>query len=183
MFIRKAHWFLILAAVILSTTGCSGDDGTVEVREAATPTPFMSPLSPLATQEPDQGIAPTAVVPEPENGKGTVVGILYDPSKDRPFALQFVYLAGVIEMKPQQGDGEPLLFAELDVSSDPFAQTDENGWFVIENVEPGLYALIVRLPNLVESPLYKAGTGVNVSVELEAGKITDIGTVDIEAPW
>jgi hypothetical protein len=183
LFTRRIHSVLVLVAIILSFAGCSGDDGVVEVSETASPVQFTSPLSPITSPAPKQQVTPTPTVSEPEGGKGTVVGVLYDQVDAEFFAHQLIYLARVREMQPQQGEGEPMLFAELNVGSDPSAQTDENGRFVIENVEPGRYALVARLPNLQESALYKAGTNFNVSVEVEPGKITDMGTVDIAGPW
>jgi hypothetical protein len=110
------------------------------------------------------------------------VGAIYDESRGEPYSGQFIYLAKVLELGNQDGEGPPVLFAELDVRSDPFDQTDEQGRFVIENVEPGLYALAVRLPSLRETLLYDAETEVNLSVEIEPDAISDIGTVRIVGP-
>jgi hypothetical protein len=186
LFARRIGWISILLVVLLFFSGCSGRGSTVDVpvgrNETAPPVSFTSPVSPIASPAPEQEIAPTLKVPEPESGKGTVVGVLYDQALEQPYAHQFIYLARIGEMKPQQGDGEPMLFAELDVTSDPFAQTDETGRFVIENVEPARYVIAVRLPNLQELLLYDTGTSANLFVEVEPGKIADMGVVHIMGP-
>jgi hypothetical protein len=178
---QKIHCMILLVAVIL-LSACSRGHKSTEVGTPISPLQLSSATSPVATAVPEQeSVSAIADIPEPESGKGTVVGIIYDRKRGEPYALQFIYLAEVIEME-HQGGGDPMLFAELDVQSDRFDQTDENGRFVVENVEPGLYALAVRLPNLKETLLYDADTTRNLSVKIEAGKISDMGNLEIMGP-
>jgi len=184
--LKNRSWILIVAIALFSlVASCARRP----VEETASVSPLESPLQPAssiptppaATSAPTELVA-TVDVSAPESGKGTAVGTIYDESRGEPYSGQFIYLAKVIELGSQDGDEPPVLFAELDVRSDPFDQTDEQGRFVIENVEPGLYALAVRLPDLRETLLYDAETEVNLSVEIEPDEISDIGTVRIMGP-
>ena len=165
---RKIYQFFVLALVTMFFFGCSGG-----ASEITSPGQSVSPLSLIPSP------VPTSTVTDPESDKGTIVCILYDQSLMQPYAHQLIYLAKVGEMISDQGDGETMPFAELDVNTAPFAETGEDGRLVIENVEPGLYALVVRLPNLREIMLHDATTTSNLSVEVEAGKISDMGEIHV----
>ena len=183
---RSRPFFVVAAiAVFLFLSSCNRgpaeDTRDVSPLQSPIQTPSATVTPPAATAASSEP-APTIAVPEPEEGKGTAVGTIYDDAQGEPYSSQFIYLARVMELEKEDGDGEPALFAELDVQSDPFDQTDEHGRFVIENADPGLYALAVRLPNLRETLLYDADTQTNLSVEIEPGEISDLGTLHIRGP-
>ena len=170
---------LVVSSCADKSAGRLGTDSPLPVPSSTSPLPTT--VSPVAIDEPLQALSPEDV-PDPDKGKGTVIGTIYDVSLDEPYANQFIYLAKVIELKSDNADDSPMFFVELDVQSDPFDQTDQYGRLVIENVEPGLYALAVRLPNLQETLLYDAETNTTVSVEIEPDEISDMGRVRIQGP-
>jgi hypothetical protein len=170
---------------VLALLSCSSEDEitnldevtpSLEVNEVISPVSVI--ISPVQTPKPSTA---TPEVPMPRNDKGTVVGIIYNQTQETPFADRTIYLAKVTELKAPDGSPEGFM-AELDVKNDPFDDTDESGRFVIENVEPGLYGIAVRLPSLQETLLYEADTNVNLSVQIEAGKISDMGILRILGP-
>lgn len=187
MLSQKFYFFFVaISAVIL--VSCSSQVPVEVTDEAATPvveaTIVASPVSPIARSPlptPTMPPTPTPEVAEPENGKGTVVGIIYDQIAGSPYGERDLYLAKISEL--QSPEGEPAgQFAELDVTSSPYARIDESGRFVFENVEPGLYGLVVRLPSMQEILLEDAATNFNIPVEVEAGEILDMGIVAILGP-
>jgi len=195
---KRFYIFLLTLLVIFIIGGCSSEDQDVEsnpegdlptaaaqeVTPAGQGVDVISPIatSPLPTPTPEN--TPTPEVPTPENDQGTIVGILYDQATNQPYANQFIYLATIRELTSP--DGNPAgQFAELDVTSDPFALTDESGRFVIQNVIPNEngYTLAVRLISLQELILFDTSTGNNILIEAEAGKIIDLGVLEIsESP-
>lgn len=186
MFVKKLSFLLLLISLFISV-GCSSEDQLDNKNNTPLPTAstivIVSPVSPVnISQTPTPSPpTPTPEVPMPEDGKGTVVGILYDQTIDQPYVGHLIYLARVRELKDPEGNNAGY-FAELDVTTDPFGQTDDAGRFVIENVEPGMYGLVVRLPSLQEILLEEAETANNISVEIKAGEISDLETVFINGP-
>jgi hypothetical protein len=167
----RAVFVLLTVIVLVALCGCTSIDNTPQFTSPLSPT--IGSNSPLPT--------PITTVNPPQIGKGTIIGILYDEPAVRPYAGQYIYLARVRQMDSASG-GTPMFFAELDVKADPFGQTDATGRFVIENVEPGIYALTVWLPNLQQALLYDAKTNINLSVEIKPGQITNLGVMKIDGP-
>lgn len=175
--------FIGMLVLLSLGTACRAPSGESDAVVSPLPTPVsISSQSPIATALPEPATPPTIQIQSPEEGKGTLVGVLYDQALNGPYAFQYVYLAKILELQ-QQGGGDPMFFAELNIQTAPFAQTDENGRLVIENVEPGKYALAVRLPNLAETLLYEAYTQVNVYVDINPNEISDMGVVEILGPY
>jgi hypothetical protein len=186
---RTIHRLVIVAIAILIAAGCSQAEPTVEQGPptesvAVSPLQSTSPLSPDPDTESDsQGTPPPALKPEkPVKGKGTVVGTLHEHPQGQPYAHQFIYLAPTRQMDSENTGDQVAYFAELDISSDPFAQTDEHGRLLVPDIEPGLYTLVVRLPNLQEILLYDQATSRNLVVEVVADEIYDLGTVNVIIP-
>jgi hypothetical protein len=170
---------LILGTLAWILLGCSGGDRFIERKDLITEAPVQSPVSPVVSSIQGVGVlTSTPKILSPDSDKGTVAAIIYDEPNQRPFADRSIYLAQLEELNAPDGSQVGLI-AVLDVTSDPFAQTDETGGFVIENVEPGKYALAVRLPNLRELLLHDAGTGNNLIIEVMPGEILDMGVVSI----
>lgn len=167
---------LMLTAFLFS---CSAETQTVEPGSTSTAGTLTSFVSPLAPSESLSDLVAPPQVRTPQKGKGTVVGVLYDQTGNQFYAYRLIYLAETKEMQSNQEGAEKAYFAELDVSTSPFSQTDENGRFVIQDVEPGGYVLVARLPNLQEVLLYDVSSGTNISVQVQENKITDIGIVNI----
>jgi hypothetical protein len=180
--LRMLRLALVILA-LLTAAGCTGTEEKASPTVEPSLSPLTSPLSPLASPPPatEAAGAATPRVPAPRGDTGTVVGILHVTGTSEPYRHQYIYLARLRELESKQG-GDPAYFAELDVTTAPFAQTDAQGRFLIEDVEPGTYTLVVRLPTLQEVLLHNADTSNNVAMEVKAGEISDIGTITILPP-
>lgn len=174
---------VIVILVLLLSSACRASSRETGIVVSPLPTPAsLASQSPIATTLPEPETPPTIQILVPEEGKGTVIVVLYDQTLNAPYAFQYIYLAKVLELQ-KQGGGDSMFFAELDVKTAPFAQTDEDGRLLIENVEPGRYALAVRLPNLVETLLYEAYTQINLYVDINPNEVSDMGVVEIAGPY
>lgn len=72
----------------------------------------------------------------PEKGKATVIGRALDRESRHPLAGTLIKLAEVV----RQGDDAAYA---LDPYFSPGATTDENGFFILENIPAGEYVLVV----------------------------------------
>jgi hypothetical protein len=177
MFMRKMPLFLILALIAWQIPGCAVKSA-IPTASKTTPT-FVSPVSPIVTPLAGK-VAPSSTpqVPDPEKGKGTIVGVLYDQRQGKPYAGQSIYLGKVNELKSADGS-KPIPFVELNVKVDPHADTDANGHFVIQDVAPGRYALAVWRPDLQQRLLHDAAKNISIAVEVKPDEISDLGTLQI----
>ena len=77
--------------------------------------------------------------PAPESGKANVVGRVLDEATGEPLGQVMVRLAEVYR-RPEDPDNGAFL---IDERSSPFAYTDAEGYFVLVNVKPREYLLII----------------------------------------
>jgi len=114
----KSIWakIAICTLILLSLAACEPESPTVRASIIPSPTPL----------------------PPPPSGKATVIGRVVSLS-NQPIPQVSVWLAEVI----RQGDQGIFV---LDSRSSPGAYTDERGIFVIPNVNPGEYVIVVGDP-------------------------------------
>jgi len=84
-----------------------------------------------------------------------------------------MYLAAVIRPEGENTIG----VAALDPVNDPRVETDASGFFVFLDVTPGQYGLGIMSP--VGPVLIRGADGREIIAEVQAGQITDLGTVRI----
>lgn len=77
-------------------------------------------------------------IPPPENGKSSLVGFLID-KKGTPLGNTIVRLAEVYRADDNSEEGAYI----LDTAFSPGAITDEKGFFMIQNIEPAEYVIVV----------------------------------------
>lgn len=124
---------------------------------------------------------PTAI-PTPSANETLLTGVLLkkgngsDP--DKPYADVRMYLGILLKSK----DGKTTL-ARVNEKSAPQTRTDENGRFVFTGIEPNNYILVVQVPpnNLVM--LKNHETGKDLIVQVEKGKIADVGVMYQDLPF
>lgn len=172
---------VVLISTLLSLiVGCSSTDPAppTETIEVAT-----SPVSVVATPVTSVSPLPTPVkanVPQPQAGFGTVGGILLEknPRAEGTFTsvpITPVFLAPVILT-----DDGLFAFAGLDYNTDPTGTTGETGIFVIRNVPPGQYGIVVlrgSIPYLIKNE-----KGEDYVISVEAGKALDLGEIHADLP-
>lgn len=152
------RFYLILSVVfILLITGCS----------ALTGSPSTGGSSDVSKH---------VAVPSPAAGKAVVAGKLFNKADNSPIADRLVQLAKVY------GEGKDSIYV-YNESSDPGAYTTMEGYLVIPDVEPGLYAVILIDANGNYAPINESAEKI-VTVNVEAGKTIDVGNVavDLSAP-
>jgi len=108
------------------------------------------------------------VTPQPD--LGIVQGML--SINGRPATERMMYLAAIIRT-----EGETMGVAALDPVNDPRVESDASGYFVFLAVPPGRYALGINSP--IGAVLIRQADGHEIIAEVQAGEVTDLGTVHI----
>lgn len=202
----KLHVWILLVVAVLFFYGCAADDEinstpiveSVPVdNEESTPTDsstdlespttiFESPISPLETPVAsstamETPIAldqlPTVEPPSPEDDVGAVYGRLIDP-EGLPRSEIVIRLGKVIWIEGREGE-EGLVVS--DRARSPEALTDEWGNFVITDIQPEEYGIVVIEP-IQNEPLFvidPSGEKLRV-IEIEAGKVIDLEVIEID---
>jgi hypothetical protein len=140
------------------------------------PTGYPSAATPFPTitSSPEEFVAPAP--PVPDEGLGAVVGQLLHMESDSAGSNLTIYLGVKVEAEPG-----PSYFISTQRNSSPQANTNAGGYFVINNVEPGLYALV--LGSVIDSRvLANPETGQEYWVEVTAGETSDVGEVVFSFP-
>lgn len=178
---RLLFGFTLFLAIILA--GCNPETETPEPTET-----FVSPLasvSPLVTSTsssvmatPTQGVADVELLPTPVEGKATVGGAIYldmggeefDPLPNVRVFLGDVHVS-------EDGEGRIAGYSER---TSPQSVTDDQGRFVIQNVPPGTYNLIVVR---YLSPVFMKDhqTDESIVFTLKAGDILNLGEIHYTA--
>ena len=94
----------------------------------------------LNGNETDTAQSEATLVPTPEAGMATVVGKVYSTTADAPLDNVDVRLAEVVRVEDPEVGSDIYV---LDQAFSPGAITDENGVFVVENIEAKEYVIIV----------------------------------------
>jgi hypothetical protein len=154
--------------------------GSCGYRSESTPGgAFDSPLPPSGpvVTATTNVVVPTSI-PSPPPDKGAITGRFVDYESRAPAAEMVMHLG---ELSPLRvGDFESHLITILP-SSSPRATTDQEGYFLFSDVEPGTHAIVVWTP-LNSWVIIDAETGQELLVTVEAGAVADLGEVDINAP-
>lgn len=110
-------------------------------------------------------------VAQPEDQKGTVTGNVISTTTNKPYPKVPVWLAEVFR---QDGNGAYV----LNLASSPAVYADDNGAFVIANVDPKDYVIVVGDPE-GQYVVIPDDSGKARVWNVEAGKILDVGTLDV----
>lgn len=155
-----------------------GDDaeGDDAGSSPVSPLDANSPLpAPAANVEPEE--APV-IEAEHDDETGAVTGLLRARHNDgdvRPIAAAVIGLGALVA----NDEGEGNIGAAYSPSDSPRATIDENGIFVMNNVEPGEYALI--LDAIVSQSLMSLPDGSSdFFVTVKAGEQLDLGILEYE---
>ena len=165
-----------LAALLVLAVGCTRDTEDIEPEtsplspppQAKETGPETSPLLPSAQISPLPAPTPPPL-PEPAPGLGVVSGRFVLELGGSAIIGATSYLGVVDEVQ------ENFTIARLDTQTAPKAITDETGRFVFVDVPPGRYALIYETP--VDTYLARYPSGEDVVVDVEAGKLVDLGVI------
>lgn len=123
-----------------------------------------------------EGITSSRITPfaSPQPDKTVVVGRVVSSGDKSPYANLIVRLAEIHYEENGQGG----VFV-MDEGLSPGARTDNNGNFVIENVPPMEYAIVVGYSSGQYVVIRKNNGNVQIWLA-EAGRILDVGVLEIE---
>jgi hypothetical protein len=133
--------------------------------------PLLLLVIAAACQARQQGPSPA----KPETGKATVVGRVMAQSTGRPMVDTVIRLAEVYREEAGKEEGAYV----LDGAFSPGAITDAEGYFVMENIEPIDYVLVVGDVFSVYK-VVPAASGKPRVWQTKAGEVTDFGVVNID---
>jgi hypothetical protein len=152
--------FLYVIIAIFLVTGCQSSQIIATQQVTISPTP-----------------PPTDAVETPETSKeagGFRVTLIYQENGE-PVGSKYFYLA---EMLPVKGEQEGLFVPVLDQVTAPKDESSENGEISISLVPPKKYILTLLTP-LGPIMVVDAKTNKEIIVEVIAGEITDLGTINV----
>jgi hypothetical protein len=110
-------------------------------------------------------------IPSPETGKATVTGNIFSTTLNQPYPKAAVWLAEVY----RQGEGGAYV---LDSAFSPAVYADEQGVFVIANVDPKEYVIVVGDPQ-GQNEIIPDDSGRARVWKTEAGKVLDVGKISV----
>jgi hypothetical protein len=182
---------LVLAVLVLVLAACQPSEPDQTATPAGTLEPaiatpgatessdsFVSPLvfdSPIATAT----AYPTPTAPTPASGKAVVRGGLFSSTTDMAVAETSVYL--VRGIGPQRDEMPPVWSGPAD--GDIHGRTDKLGWFVINDVPPGVYYVTVWAPlDWVVLEDYKDSVRQPLALKAQADQVLDLGFMVISWP-
>lgn len=172
----KHLYIAILLALAVGVSACGAEPTPQET--------FESPLSPLASPTTSASTAaavetPTAI-PVPQPGMGAITGQFVDYASGKPVAERPFYLGEVSSLEAREG-GQDSQFAVMVPGTSLQTTSDKDGRFAFLDVEPGTYVFVVWTPS--NSWVVSAPEGEeSIVVIVEAGEVTDLGTIPIETP-
>jgi hypothetical protein len=154
--------FLAIVAVVVAT--CVRFEPGPETPAQPTPPPPTSQVQPVAS---------------PEAGKASLSGVLYSYVLSRAIPGTVFYLT-----KPVVADGQallPVLLGPRKEMGDVQGLSDPSGRFVLNNIPPGDYYLLVWAPYNWVLAETSSETRFPLLVRLVADRAQDLGTVFF--PW
>ena len=115
-------------------------------------------------------------VASPKNGEGSVVGRTIN-SRDQSILFGMDLSIG-IRTPLDPGPGHAITVME---SSSPKGTSNNEGYFIIENLEPDEYSLVLVTP-IGAKVITEQNSVIELTVEIIAEQITDLGDVWVEFP-
>ncbi len=160
--VRKVITFLTLLVTLVSCATVGPTTSPISPDDTRAVSPIQGPTA-TSTSSPTQR-APAADV-------ASVHGRVLDATTSGPIPSTAVRLA---EVYRSGGDGAFV----LDDASSPATLTDQQGYFVIEDVEPKEYVVVVGDVHIAYEIVAEPSGEARVW-ELRPGEVTDIGVLEI----
>ena len=146
----KAKFFYLLSILLIGLTACQASQPLAQTKE------------------------PTSVpLPTPMAGKAVMTGQILNVNDDSPYSNIAVRLAQVFRQ------GEEGAFA-LDLAHSPGNFSEANGVFVIDNISPGEYLIVVGEPDQNNYVIVQDKDNKPVTFQVEAGMTVEAGTYKLD---
>jgi len=173
----KRFIFYIMLLLVIAVSACvatpNGD--SMDAMDSPLPLEANSPITPPVAVEPE----PTAIVVEVDETTGAVTGVLRALHKDGDVRPVPSAVIGLAELIPRD-DGTGNIGAAYDPTNSPRTATDEDGIFILQDIEPGDYGVILDAVIAQSLLSYPDGSG-DLIIKVEAGKQTDLGILEYES--
>lgn len=165
-----------LATGLLLLTGCAPRDRAAEpaaTAQVVLPEGVAGGMTPIPVTVVSALFSP---LEKPAEGRGMVVGRVFNLAGTVPISLTPVYLGRVY----RDSSGTGGLFA-LDVANAPQSVTQADGSFVIANVEPAEYILAVGNASSIKSPSVLSEPNGDVrAFRVEGDVVTNLGDTRVD---
>lgn len=119
---------------------------------------------------------PTAASPQVSSSLGALKIILISSFTNKPLVDANIRCASMLKGTGPLPDA---YLPDLDMKKSPWGNTDEHGTLVISNITPGKYALVYMTPTGNPELMKIQGTDKNIVFDIQAGKTTDLVTVNV----
>jgi len=177
--------FLIVFILGIALSACSpvptgappaADTLAVPSSAEAYPPPQQSSQSEESYPGPDpveqaSAFPDSVEIPQPGPDLGVVTGRILQAGTTEAYLAPTLVLGELVF--PDNPEAPPLV--GYSVETDPIGVEDRTGRFVFADVKPGKYAIVIWTP--LTQTLVMDSQGSTVQVEVEAGKIVDLGDV------
>jgi len=159
----------ISVAIMVSCKGPSVSTSVSPLVTISTPASIISPLdSPTGGSSDEEPTASPQVVPDPS--VAAMTGQIISTPTSQPVANTLVRLAKVF-WDEQHKDGAYV----LNTANSPTTLTDDNGFFVFENLEPADYVMVIG--EMPRDHIVSNSDGSAKVVMTERGKVADVGKI------
>lgn len=150
----KIRTILFSLLIVLFIASCSG------------------PAAVTTTQKSTPAAAAQVTIPTPKTGTAVVTGKLINKADSKPFANQLVRLGKIY------GEGTQSIYV-YNESADPGAYTQADGTFVISDVNPASYAVIM-VDNSGNYAAIKENAEKVLTVDVAADKVVKMGDIQVD---
>ena len=140
---------------------------------AATPDPTVAPASETTTPSTTTGGDGIAVPIEPDEESGVVRGRIISILTTQPLSNTVVALAQVT----RQGEEGAFVY---NTAFSPMNVTDIDGYFIIPNVPPGEFVMVVGDPYELHEIIANPETDTAQTYFVEAGRVTEVGELQVD---
>jgi uncharacterized lipoprotein len=148
---------LLTAFTVLFLSGCTTKSGTDQEIQAS----------------PTTAATATAIL-VPKEGKAILIGSAFSTVTGTALDNVAIRLADVYRQEGQEG-----AFV-LDLAHSPGNFTDASGAFIIENIKPGEYLIVVGNPEDNNYMIVQDGDGKPISYNLAVGEVKDTGKLNVD---
>lgn len=163
--------YLVFVFIILVLAACDRSYTAPDLSKS----PLDTTISPITIST--AVFVPTPI-PTPLPDKGSITGRFINYESREPIGGVIVYLGTISPFKIENSESHIITVLP---NSSPNTLTDSYGYFAFLNVNPGVYAMIIWLPEkswVVSAP----NTGKAILIEVKEGKTTVLGDLFINPP-
>lgn len=131
----------------------------------------------IITRTPNPTVDPSIPIPTPIPGMTTLIGYIFSKETNQPLVDVPVSLAEIYRNAENQG-----AFA-YDTAFSPMTLTDSNGRFILSNIEPKEYVMVVGNVEVNRYEILLEPSGDGLIFTLQPNMITDAGTLYVGFEW